>query len=550
MLLLHQLKIRKKERSLMRILCLHGFRTNKDIIKFQITTGLGQALKSSKFAHISLTYLNAPFSLNLNSKEAKGVADEKLIELNKNINGEEFFYYWFNSETNNKITTYVGLEDSRNYVLDYIQENGKFDCLLGFSQGGSIVSYLFASLAHNPSLLPVHLRWKYTVYVSSFLPRGNNIPKELFSDNTYLKNYKSIHVLGKKDFMYETSKLLYSFETKNKSDSVLVEHKEDHKFPSIHSSREECKQIVHQLKSWSEEQTKKKYFFAFDFDGVICDSANETGRSGLRLGKRILPEVFNTEEFERLKLTEEELGKVFVNIRPMLETGYEAALLMYKLLLKREEMLDETLEQVSFAARKDLEENYEELDLLREEFISKSGKSLEEIKNIFTQVREDWIIEDLEGWLDLHGFFQPSVDAVKKLLINEKTRERVYVITTKQKQFALRLLESAGLDFPEERVFGLGSGPKHEVMKKLWEENEKGVSERCFFLEDRLNTLLKASNHGNILSDDCGWEFGFANWGYNTKEQELQARQKHFKILNLEGFSQFVDIYLEGLEES
>ena len=42
---------------------------------------------------------------------------------------------------------------------------------------------------------------------------------------------------------------------------------------------------------------------------------------------------------------------------------------------------------------------------------------------------------------------------------------KVYIITTKGKEFALELLKAADISIPEDRVFGLGSGRKGEVGK-------------------------------------------------------------------------------------
>ncbi|KAL2330284.1 hypothetical protein Fmac_017865 [Flemingia macrophylla] len=50
---------------------------------------------------------------------------------------------------------------------------------------------------------------------------------------------------------------------------------------------------------------------------------------------------------------------------------------------------------------------------------------------------------------------------------------RVYIVTTKQSRFADALLrELAGVTIPPERIYGLGTGPKVEVLKQLQKKPE------------------------------------------------------------------------------
>ncbi|QHO08657.1 uncharacterized protein DS421_14g474590 [Arachis hypogaea] len=69
---------------------------------------------------------------------------------------------------------------------------------------------------------------------------------------------------------------------------------------------------------------------------------------------------------------------------------------------------------------------------------------------------------------------------------------KVYIVTTKQSRFAYALLkELAGITLPPERIYGLGTGPKVEVLKKLQKmpEHQEHQGLTLHFVEDRLATL-------------------------------------------------------------
>eukprot|EP00039_Didymoeca_costata_P009251 m.122134 g.122134 ORF g.122134 m.122134 type:complete len:137 (+) comp14417_c0_seq3:662-1072(+) len=108
----------------------------------------------------------------------------------------------------------------------------------------------------------------------------------------------------------------------------------------------------------------------------------------------------------------------------------------------------------------------------------------------------------------------------------------------KGKEFALQLLDAAGIPLSPERVFGLGSGPKAEVLKSILEkESQKTNNTRCVFFEDRLDTLLNveeslAKGRSDIL-------LGLVDWGYNTQEDQDKARShEHITLWNQNRFTE------------
>lgn len=89
----------------------------------------------------------------------------------------------------------------------------------------------------------------------------------------------------------------------------------------------------------------------------------------------------------------------------------------------------------------------------------------------------------------------------------------VYIITTKQARFCNLLLERYGVTkIPEENVFGLGSGSKISVLKKLLAMPGMDGKSVCF-VEDRYETLEKVSL--SMLGQPL--QLFLATWGYNSE---------------------------------
>jgi phosphoglycolate phosphatase-like HAD superfamily hydrolase len=108
--------------------------------------------------------------------------------------------------------------------------------------------------------------------------------------------------------------------------------------------------------------------YAFDFDGVICDSAVETGLTGWKVAKKIWPDRPDDIPTKILSL--------FRDVRPIMETGYEAAIIVRLLQEGRsaETLLSDFSDSMSQVLRRD------ELDI-------------DELKVLFGETRDNWIAE-------------------------------------------------------------------------------------------------------------------------------------------------------------
>ncbi len=247
-------------------------------------------------------------------------------------------------------------------------------------------------------------------------------------------------------------------------------------------------------------------FFALDFDGVLCDSAAETAASAWKCAWELWPELLQTQQIP------EEMTDKFLRVRPYLETGWQAVL-MLRMLLEKQPM--------------DAFQNT--LDVHCRRLLKSSGLDAETMIRKFAQSRDRWIREDQQDWLNSHRFYPGSSAALQKAM----NKHEVRILTTKQERFARLLLAGQGIQFPENKIWGL---EKKRAKEDLLEEFIRDGAGEIYFVEDRLETLLRVAARPQL----AGIRLYYALWGYGTETEQEQARQ-HPSITCLE-LTQFMQI--------
>ncbi|KAG0623993.1 hypothetical protein M758_3G216100 [Ceratodon purpureus] len=249
------------------------------------------------------------------------------------------------------------------------------------------------------------------------------------------------------------------------------------------------------------------HLYALDFDGVICDSCGESSLSGLKAAKIRYPELFAGLD----AAAETWILDCMRTVRPVVETGYENILLVRLLL----EIKAPHLRQSSVAEKLSVESILAEWEHGIKPVVMKEwNENKEELVELYGKVRDDWIEHDLHGWIGANRFYPGIADSLKF------SSSTLFIVTTKQARFAAALLkELGGVDFPMDHIYGLGSGPKVEVLKQLQERAEhEGLT--LHFVEDRLATL-HIVNKTPALDK---WNLYLATWGYNTSNEREEAR--------------------------
>ena len=221
--------------------------------------------------------------------------------------------------------------------------------------------------------------------------------------------------------------------------------------------------------------------YAFDFDGVVCDSSNETAYSGV---KAIAELSGNFIEPTKKLLAD------FRVVRPCLHTGWESIFIVA--------MLAKGIDAVEIT---------KDYDHFLEAWLNEHEYSSDYLKSVYGNVRDQWIQGDLKSWLAVHDFYPHAINFIKDL------QEPFYIITTKGHRFAVALANAAGINIPDDNIFGLESGPKEQTLKDL---RIKFPDQSISFYEDRLPTLLKVAKENiNCLN------LILVDWGY-LKDGDLE----------------------------
>ncbi|MCX4189784.1 HAD family hydrolase [Methylophaga sp. OBS3] len=241
----------------------------------------------------------------------------------------------------------------------------------------------------------------------------------------------------------------------------------------------------------------EKTLYALDFDGVICDSAQETGLSAWLAAQEIWPSLPET--------IPEHVLSGFKQVRPALETGFEAILICRR--LYDGQTTNSLLNNFS-----------EQIDIARQQ----SGLTDEALKSIFGRVRDNWINEDFAGWIANN----PLYPGLAALLLQIPTPQ-LYIITTKQERFVKAILAANGIELSADQIFGLErKQSKTAILTTLSQD----YPEICF-VEDRLPTLIDVSAEPALTAVSL-W---LADWGYNTTQDKQTAKSvARLKSISLE----------------
>lgn len=260
--------------------------------------------------------------------------------------------------------------------------------------------------------------------------------------------------------------------------------------------------------------------YALDFDGVICDSCGESSLSALKAAKVRWPVLFDGVD----STIEDWIVDQMHTVRPVVETGYENLLLVRLLLETR----TPSIRKSSVAEGLAVEGILESWSTLKPIIMEEWGENREALIDLFGKVRDEWLEQDFAAWIGANRIYPGVSDALKF------ASSKVFIVTTKQSRFADALLrELAGVTIPSERIYGLGTGPKVEILKQLQKRSEhQGLT--LHFVEDRLATLKNVIKEPELDK----WNLYLGNWGYNTaQEKEEAAAIPRIRVLQLSDFS-------------
>ena len=245
---------------------------------------------------------------------------------------------------------------------------------------------------------------------------------------------------------------------------------------------------------------------ALDFDGVLCDGMREYFETSRRTHARIWPGD---------PVPGEDRYASFRALRPVIMTGWEMPLLLRAVAKGWE---DAAIARDWEAVRDELLEAGPGSDLA-----ARLVQGLDE-------VRREWIAADPESWLALNVPYS-SIGELRRLVAQP---ERAVLVTTKEGEFAKRILDHWGLRLAD--IQGKEAGThKCDNLRELIGAFAagRGHRPRLWFVEDRLETLQHVTAHRDL--DDVG--LFLATWGYNTEAARAATRtDPRIRLLDLETF--------------
>jgi len=228
---------------------------------------------------------------------------------------------------------------------------------------------------------------------------------------------------------------------------------------------------------------------ALDFDGVLCDSARETGITGWKAAATLWEDMVET-------LPPQSLLERYCRARPVIETGYQAILMMR--LLKDGEDPEALLETFSHRLH---------------EVVERSGTDPAGLTRLYGAVRDRWLLDDPQEWLALSPLYPGTRDSLNAL----PPGTDCYIVTTKQERFVARLLAHHGVRFDAGHIFGLDRGMSKEAVIRRLMAHHPGRP--VHLVEDRLATLKRFLARPDLAVV----RLHMACWGYNTKAEQREA---------------------------
>ncbi len=247
---------------------------------------------------------------------------------------------------------------------------------------------------------------------------------------------------------------------------------------------------------------------ALDFDGVICDGLKEYFATTKRAYEQIWQQNLE-QNLQKLEIS-------FYKLRPVIETGWEMPVLLRAIILE----IDESEILTSW-------------NLVKEQIVTTEKLNTKVISKTLDSVRDNWITNDLSGWLELHRFYPGILEIVTKII---SSSSELYIVTTKEGRFVQQLLQQQEISLPRDQIIGKESKrPKYETLRLLRDSSENpDVS--FWFVEDRLPALQLVKQQPDLKPIV---KLFMADWGYNIERDRLIAsNDPDIELISLEELTQ------------
>ena len=200
----------------LKILCLPGYFTNKEFMEFQMRN-FRKYFKNI----LEFVIIDPPFEF---SEYELLQMDETLSKFCKKTKTKALNWWTYQNinEGNTKFEKF--LNKALDFLIDYLKNTEKYDGFFGFSQGGSLLDYLFFQAAKGNTKIPLEKMPKFAVISS---PNYMGFQGDLVS-------WKRLKIpvcflLGEIDYFFIRSMFMTMLYEK----PLVIFHKEGHKIPNL-----------------------------------------------------------------------------------------------------------------------------------------------------------------------------------------------------------------------------------------------------------------------------------------------------------------------------
>lgn len=240
-------------------------------------------------------------------------------------------------------------------------------------------------------------------------------------------------------------------------------------------------------------------FLALDFDGVVADSIGEC----LVVGHNAYSKLRRSSaRIRRLEALDERHQNECRRLRRFVRSG-------------------EDYVYIQFAMDNNVRiQDQRAYDL----FVNRHSNLKDTFYDLFYKERERFFTTEADRWIELN----PLYSGMKQFLQQYPSKERLFIITTKQIKYALEILTGNRVDFKKENCFCAGSGnTKRKIITELLAEKELSA-ESFYFIDDQVDTLVEVKG--------TGVHCFLAQWGYTSEAQILRAANEKIPGIGLDEF--------------
>ncbi|CEG38531.1 serine hydrolase [Plasmopara halstedii] len=216
-----------------RVLCLHGYRQNALKLRGRIA-----ALRRTFRSSVEFVCLDAPFEVPYDPTSDTHASNG---ETGENVKQLKWCSFTLDEKTGHYLLSQT--EEAIEYVAKFVTNEGPFDGIFGFSQGGTMASLILQRQVSN-------LESRFSFHFAIFVSAG------AIDDPNYISDVKvnmpSLHVIGETDAVVAKAR---SLALKNLFvDPKVLLHPGGHYIPTNKEPKEAFRAFFHEIRETNDTQ--------------------------------------------------------------------------------------------------------------------------------------------------------------------------------------------------------------------------------------------------------------------------------------------------------